>query len=455
MLRLRTICRPLSTVTPRSFPKPHSLRRSLFTKSTSTFSEIVALPSSRIQIYLSRSHDPYYNLSLEQYLVNEAFPQSTILLLYTNDPCVVLGRYQNPWVEVDHRALRRIQLSADNGKPKEIPLLRRRSGGGTVFHDRQNLNYCVIWPASVLDRMKHAKVVTRAIRKFNPRARVNERHDIVLDHGSLTHDLGNEASEEVSGYEVGKDELLKYPPLKVSGSAFRQTKGRALHHGTCLVCSKNLQRIGTYLRSPGREFIKAGGAESVRSPVGNVFDPTTAGLGATKDLALGIIDEFRRLYGVEEDVAGHAREHFDSDTIWVAEGCTYGHLPEIFHEKIEGMSKEPKSYDRDWIYGKTGQISRFTVSSHHDNEAYESKAPLPRDWPNKLRVSLAGRYGEIIDGSINVSDGYDDVLTALRRLEGRRIHGILSFEKLLVDLGTEHYRDLSAVGQWLDTVFGK
>ena len=458
MLRFRTICRfshHPSTIIPKNVSKLHPQHRYLFTKSTSTFSEIVALPSSRFQVYLSRSHDPYYNLSLEQYLVNEAFPQSKILLLYSNDPCVVLGRYQNPWVEVNHRALRRIQLSADHGKPEEIPLLRRRSGGGTVFHDRQNLNYCVIWPTSVLDRMKHAKMVTRAIRKFNPRARVNERHDIVLDQGSLRHDLGNEASEEVSGYEVGNDELLKHPPLKVSGSAFRQTKGRALHHGTCLVYSKNLQRIGTYLRSPGREFIKAGGAESVRSPVGNVLDPTVVSSGAIEDLALCIIDEFQCLYGVREDIAGHAREQFDSESIWVAEGCTYSHLPEISHKKIEAMSKEPKSYDWDWIYGKTGQISRFTVSSHPEDEASHSRPQLPRDWPNKLRVSLTGRYGEIIDGSIDVSDGYGDVLVALRRLEGRLIHDIPSFEQSLVALSTEHDRVLSAVGQWLDTVFGK
>lgn len=44
--------------------------------------------------------------------------------MYRNIPCVVIGRNQNPWKETTPRYLREIAL----------PLVRRRSGGGTVYH---------------------------------------------------------------------------------------------------------------------------------------------------------------------------------------------------------------------------------------------------------------------------------------------------------------------------------
>ena len=49
-----------------------------------------------------------------------------MLLLYRDDPCVVIGRNQNPWKEVNIRAARQAG----------IPFIRRHSGGGTVYHVR-------------------------------------------------------------------------------------------------------------------------------------------------------------------------------------------------------------------------------------------------------------------------------------------------------------------------------
>jgi len=75
-------------------------------------------------IYISTSTDPFFNLTLEDWLFRHSPPSSPLLLIYRDSPCVIIGRNQNPWTEINFTALRAAR----------IPFIRRRSGGGTVYH---------------------------------------------------------------------------------------------------------------------------------------------------------------------------------------------------------------------------------------------------------------------------------------------------------------------------------
>ena len=109
----------------------------------------------------------------------------------------------------------------------------------------------MICPTPAFHRDKHAEMVVRALRKLGvAEARVNERHDIVVDRA--------------------KKGTMNIRPLKVSGSAYKLTRLRSLHHGTCLLSSPNLLKISRYLRSPTKHFIKARGVESVSSLITNL-----------------------------------------------------------------------------------------------------------------------------------------------------------------------------------------
>ena len=244
----------------------------------SQFQSLAQKPTSKYQIYSSRSTDPFVNLSIEHFLLQKTPAHSVVLFFYVDRPCVVLGRNQNPWLEADIRALNddlpplvwTSTGSTTRGPQARVDLVRRRSGGGAVFHDSGNVNYCVICPTEDFSRDKHAEVVVQAIRQDNPRARVNERHDIVLDQGDPDPDVltPDPSNMHKTGYQANSHK----PPLKVSGSAYKLTRTRALHHGTCLLNSPNLQNISQYLRSPARPYLKARGVDSVRSSVGNVYE---------------------------------------------------------------------------------------------------------------------------------------------------------------------------------------
>ena len=244
-------------------------RRFQHTLSPSCFAELSGLAKSRHQIYISHSLDPYLNLSIEHYLLQKTAADSTVLFLYTNKPCVVIGRNQNPWLEANLGLLDVVPSRAPETEPPNmgnVLLVRRRSGGGTVFHDEGNVNYSVICPTSAFDRDKHAEMVVQALRKLGvEQARVNTRHDIVLDGGATgaRNDLGETSTSS-------RSEIDEPTPLKISGSAYKLTRLRALHHGTCLLSSPNLNTIALYLHSPAKPFIVARGVESVSSPVANV-----------------------------------------------------------------------------------------------------------------------------------------------------------------------------------------
>ncbi|KAK0740441.1 hypothetical protein B0T18DRAFT_440120 [Schizothecium vesticola] len=360
-------------------PKPHpppSLSHPQSPPSPRTYT--TASLARPLQIYRSTTTNPHLNLSIEHDLLTRSAPTSTVLFLYTNRPSIILGRNQNPWLEVHHPLLRR----GLPGSQPTIDLLRRRSGGGTVFHDLGNANWTVICPPAVFDRDRHAEMVARALQRLGvATARVNERHDIVVD-----------SEAEAGG------------TYKVSGSAYKLTRLRALHHGTCLLGSENLGRVGALLRAPGAGYIKARGVESVRSAICNV------GVGR---------GEFEEAVGVGVEEVGEEMGEVEV----VAKGWK------------ELMSPE-------WVYGQT---PLFTFSTCPTEEDPRERPPLPRELPaGKLQTNLTLRHGVITSASITgLFDSTTDKIIS-ERLVGRNLFRSPSTKDLDVDGGDGWASILSA-----------
>ena len=140
------------------------------------------------------SHDPFFNQAFEDY-VFRTFREDEVLLLWRNRPAVVVGCYQNICREVHVRAL----------LEQNVPVVRRMSGGGTVYHDLGNLNYTLITGQSgALDYDRCLAPVLRALNALGVPAQKSRTCDMTVD---------------------GK---------KISGSAQKIANGRVLHHGTLL-----------------------------------------------------------------------------------------------------------------------------------------------------------------------------------------------------------------------------
>jgi len=179
-------------------------------------------------VYVSEGFDPAINLGFEEYLLENCEENEVILYLWQNAKTIVIGKHQNPYKECD----------LPNLKRDGIRLVRRKSGGGAVYHDMGNLNFTFIAHKAHYDQPRHFQVILEALKRWGINAEQTGRNDIAVD---------------------GK---------KFSGNAFQFTKGRGCHHGTLLV-DVNLQDLGQYLTPPKIKLVGKG-IDSVRSRVVNL-----------------------------------------------------------------------------------------------------------------------------------------------------------------------------------------
>ncbi|EEA27817.1 hypothetical protein TMatcc_003893 [Talaromyces marneffei ATCC 18224] len=396
--------------------------RTLTTLASSAFAEIVSRSSSKHQIYQSLSSDPFVNLSIEQYLLQKTPEDSNVLFLYVNRPCVVVGRNQNPWLETNLKALQKIDASGSEVSSCNVLYVRRHSGGGAVFHDEGNLNYSVICPREVFTRDRHAEMVARALQKIGAvNAMVNERHDIVLTQKPKD----SARQKNATGIEDPPEESTPQA-LKVSGSAFKLTRNRALHHGTCLLDSPNINNLGAFLRSPARPYILAKGVSSVRSPVGNV----SAGLVDSAEpfsmqrTIVNIMDEFARLYDTGSEVRDCANRlnmnesEFNAGDNWVAGTVGEVQLQEV--PEIQNTSQTMKSTDFKFL-----QTPEFTFSTFPTEEDPRLRPPLPSSLPPSTRIFLRAKKGIILEASISTSTEADTIQEQQRHSSEKLINKTL------------------------------
>ena len=192
-------------------------------------------PGAAQRLWLSLStQDPSFNLALEEHLFSSLPPeQPGLFLLWQNAPSIIVGRHPCTAEEVNEEFVRR----------EHLPVIRRMTGGGAVYHDAGNLNFSFIERLAGHGRMNFAhylEPICRALVDVGVSASLSGRNDLEVD---------------------GR---------KISGSSQRLAAGKVLHHGTLLV-SADFARLGEALR-PDPEKIRSKGVASVMSRVGNIAD---------------------------------------------------------------------------------------------------------------------------------------------------------------------------------------
>ncbi|CAG9581631.1 unnamed protein product [Danaus chrysippus] len=323
-------------------------------------------------VFMSQSTDIYTNLALEDWMYrNMDFSNHHVMMVWRNEPCVVIGRHQNPWLEANVPFL----------NDKEIPLARRHSGGGTVYHDRGNLNISFFTPRDRHDRKYNLEIIKRALyRDFGIKALINERHDILV-----------------------RD---KY---KISGTAAKLGRTSAYHHCTLLV---NANKADLSKALAKREHgIQTKATASTPSPVVNLVDVNNRVTVDNLQIAVGY--EFLRTPALHLEDGGE-------NQISKQRGFQFINPTEDWFPGLSELKNELQTWE--WSFGRTPE---FTVSRSF---------PVPEDLlaPSKvysatqeLTISMTVEKGLINDVTLNippglVESGFHGEASVITHLKGKR-----------------------------------
>ena len=182
-------------------------------------------------IIRSQLNDPYLNIAAEEFLLKNF--EGDLFYVYINDSSVVVGKHQNVYAEADTEYL----------FENNIPIVRRLSGGGTVFHDNGNINFCFISDFSGRNEnyfRRFTSPVMSTLEKSGLKPEYSDRNDLLLK---------------------GK---------KFSGNAQHIVKNRIMHHGTILF-STDVNTLSSSLKQKSRDY-SGHSVRSVKSEVVNISE---------------------------------------------------------------------------------------------------------------------------------------------------------------------------------------
>ncbi|MFZ4549847.1 MAG: lipoate--protein ligase family protein [Bacteroidales bacterium] len=172
--------------------------------------------------------DPYFNIAAEEFFVKH-FTED-ICMVWLNRQSVIIGKHQNAFAEINYPFVH----------SQNIPVIRRISGGGAVYHDLGNLNFTFIKKTkkdNQVDFGQFTSIIAGFMQSLGIEVNVNKRNSIF----------------------IGND--------KISGHAEHIFHDRVLHHGT-LLFNTDLEMLSRSLEPHKKYEGKA--MPSVRSTVCNI-----------------------------------------------------------------------------------------------------------------------------------------------------------------------------------------
>ena len=178
------------------------------------------------------STDVYYNFGVETYFASERVLDEPVFLFWRTTPTLMIGKYQNPLEEIN----------VDYAREHGIHLVRRLSGGGTIYTDLGGWQFSFISPgdAGEIHFHKYLQPVLGALRALGLDAEFNGRNDLLIG---------------------GR---------KFSGNAQYKLGGVTVHHGSLLFDTDIRQMVESTNVDPYKILSKS--IKSVRERVTNLSE---------------------------------------------------------------------------------------------------------------------------------------------------------------------------------------
>ncbi len=236
----------------------------------------------------NQSRDGAYNHALEEYLIKNL--KRELFMIWQNDNTVLLGRNQNPYKEVNWDYMNETQAK----------LVRRPSGGGCIYTDKNIVQYTIITKKEEDSLRKFTEPVVNYLNEKGVKAEFTGRNDIIVD---------------------GR---------KISGNAQYKDRELMIHHGSIIYQDSSID-IGKLL-TPAKLKLAKKSLTSVKSRI------TSLKSMMNMDIAMFI-----------EELKNYIKNYYHIDENYVLSADEL--------EKVEEIRKNKYACD-EWTYGRYGKFDK-------------------------------------------------------------------------------------------------
>lgn len=236
----------------------------------------------------NQSRDGAYNHALEEYLIKNL--KRELFMIWQNDNTVLLGRNQNPYKEVNW----------DYMKETQAKLVRRPSGGGCIYTDKNIVQYTIITKKEEDSLRKFTEPVVNYLNEKGVKAEFTGRNDIIVD---------------------GR---------KISGNAQYKDRELMIHHGSIIYQDSSID-IGKLL-TPAKLKLAKKSLTSVKSRI------TSLKSMMNMDIAMFI-----------EELKEYIKNYYHINENYVLSADEL--------EKVEEIRKNKYAND-EWTYGRYGKFDK-------------------------------------------------------------------------------------------------
>ncbi|MCX6279712.1 MAG: lipoate--protein ligase [Bacteroidetes bacterium] len=200
-------------------------------------------------LIIKRRHtDPYFNLATEEYVLKNFDEDS--FMLWRNAPSIIVGKHQNTLAEINVEYVKR----------NNIPVVRRLSGGGAVFHDLGNLNFTFIQQGkdgNLIDFRKYTEPIIEVLQKIGIAARFEGRNDLTIEgrkfSGNAEHIWKNKVLHHgtllFSAQMTDLSLALNVDPLKFQGKAVKSVRSRVTNISEHLIEPMDVMQFATLVQN--------------------------------------------------------------------------------------------------------------------------------------------------------------------------------------------------------------
>lgn len=318
----------------------------------------------------NKSTNPYFNLAAEEYVLKNF--KEDCFMLWQNATSVIIGKNQNSLAEIN----------LDYVNKNNIPVVRRLSGGGAVFHDLGNVNFTFITNDNddFVNFEKFTKPIIGVLNdKLDIKAELSGRNDLTIND------------------------------QKFSGNAQYNYENRVLHHGTLLFAS-SIANISDSLKVKASKF-EGKSVKSVKSRVTNISSHLNSPL---------TIEEFINL------TMNYVQENN------LSEGKIYN----FSEEDIKNITNlcDDKYSTWDWNFGKSPKYN-FNNEKRFKGGTVEINFNVVKGIIKDCKI-----YGDffskkdIIDVEnvlINTKHKYDDVYSKLKNIDITKYFANITLEDIM------------------------